>query len=98
MFRKNAQDGSEKHLMDVLKVDKIIRVKNFSKYKGDNKPNIVKKRKFKKIKIDGYGEVRYYEDGNEFITNDGTKLDSNEIDDIKDKLPDSIKNKVLGKI
>jgi hypothetical protein len=35
MFRRSSQDGSEKHLMDSFKVDKIIRVKNFSKYKGD---------------------------------------------------------------
>tara|TARA_R110002126_G_scaffold82497_10_gene202240 strand:- start:10518 stop:11135 length:618 start_codon:yes stop_codon:yes gene_type:complete len=91
MFRRSSQDGSERYLMDSLGVDKIIRVKNFSKYKEtiDIKP--IKKRKFKKIKIDGYGEVKYYEDNNEFITKDGTKLD---ISNIIDKLPDSIKNKV----
>jgi hypothetical protein len=96
MFRRSSQDGSEKHLMDSFKVDKIIRVKNFSKYKGDVEVNPpIKKRKFKKIKIEGYGEVKYYEDRNEFITKAGTKLD---IYDIFDKLPDNIKNKILDKI
>ena len=77
--------------MDSLGVDKIIRVKNFSKYKETIEIEPIKKRKFKKIKIEGYGEVKYYEDDNEFITKDGTKLD---IYNIIDKLPDSIKNKV----
>ncbi len=96
MFRRSSQDGSEKHLMDSFKVDKIIRVKNFSKYKGDVEVNPpIKKHKFKKIKIEGYGEVKYYEDRNEFITKAGTKLD---IYDIFDKLPDNIKNKILDKI
>lgn len=96
MFRRSSQDGSEKHLMDSFKVDKIIRVKNFSKYKGDVEVNPpIKKRKFKKIKIEGHGELKYYEDRNEFITKAGTKLD---IYDIFDKLPDNIKNKILDKI
>jgi hypothetical protein len=95
MFRRSSQDGSEKYLMDFLEVDKIIRVKNFSKYKGDVEIRQIKKRKFKKIKIEGYGDVKYYEDRNEFITKAGTKLD---IYDIFDKLPDNIKNKILDKI
>ena len=100
MFRRSSQDGSEKHLMDSFKVDKIIRVKNFSKYKVPVEVNPpIKKRKFKKVNIEGYGEVKYYEDRNEFITNDGTILDIYaDILDIVDELPDNIKNKVLDKI
>lgn len=43
--------------------------------------------------------MKYYEDRNEFITNDGTILDIyDDILDIVDELPDNIKNKVLDKI
>jgi hypothetical protein len=94
MFRRSSQDGTSKRLMDFLEVDKIIRIKNFSKYKGDIEFKPVKKRKFKKVNIEGYGEVKYYEDRNEFITKDGKILD---IYDIFDNLPDNIKNKVLDK-